>query len=229
MSVYEQGHDRLEWRRHWPALAGIAGIAAALIGFVLIPLRSPPGLTAPKPVILHIGKSTLELDANYLRRGAQRAGGHLERADLIVQWPDFRPAQLVVRDAEGSPAPASAANHLLIHIRAAEGADPARHTANLYGRFLDGDAWTSGDGLVMRRFKTNSPYPDEELFISPPDGQEFAARCPRQDVEGAVHGRCLVQMRIAQVDITVNFDAMLLNEWHAMRDGVLNLIARAIR
>lgn len=229
MSVTDHGHEGLEWRRHWPALTGVACAAAGLIAFVLIPLRMPAAPGAAKPVILHIGKATLELDVNYLRRGAQRAGGPLERADLIVQWPDFRPAQLVVRDREGVPVPAHPAGHLLIHIRAAEGADPAGHATALYGRFLDGEAWTSGTGLVMRRFRANSPYPDEELFIAPPDGKEFTARCPQQNVEGAVNGRCLSQMRIAQVDVTVNFDATMLGEWQAMRDGVMNLIARAVR
>ncbi|MGL4324907.1 MAG: hypothetical protein ACRCTD_12790, partial [Beijerinckiaceae bacterium] len=160
---------------------------------------------------------------------AQRAGGALERADLIIQWPDFQPAQLVVRDKDGHPAAAQPAHHLLVNVRAMEGANPAKHATALYGRFLDGDTVSNTSGLIMRRFKTSSPYADEELFVSPPDGEEFTARCPRQDAVGNINGRCLAQFRVGQVDMTVNFDAALLSEWQQVRDGAVNLIARALR
>ncbi|MGL4496209.1 MAG: hypothetical protein ACRCUX_10360 [Beijerinckiaceae bacterium] len=229
MSVYQHAPESVTFQRHWPALAAIALAAILLIGFVLIPLRTPILSTSPRPVTLQIGKGVLEIDANALRRGAQRSGGMLERADLILSWPEFNAAQLVERDASGSPIAAQPARHVLLSLRAAEGADPARHTATLYGRFLDGETGTTTGGLIVRRFRDNSPYHGEELFISPPDGEEFAARCPQQTVTGAVNGRCLAQFRVGMFDATVNFDASLLPEWQHLRERTLGLIARAIR
>lgn len=227
MSISEAPQDRYDWRRHIPALAATAMIAAGLVSFVLLPLRAPA--RADWPVKMMIGKSALEINSSYMRRGPQRAGGLLERADLILQWPDFRAAELVTRDADGNPGPARTADHLLVSLRAAEGADPAHHAVALYGRFVESDAWTSGTGLVMRRFKPGSPYADEELFISPPDGGEFTARCPRQTVEGSVNGRCLAQFRVGALDMTVNFDATLLGDWQHLRDGVVKFAARSLR
>lgn len=227
ISIDDSPRSHGEWRRHIPGLAAAGLIAAGLIAFVLTPLRA----TAPKewPVRMQIGNANLEIGSAYLRRGPQRAGGLLERADLILQWPDFGAALLVNRDADGNPTPAKAAMHLLVNLRAAAGADPAGHAVSLYGRFVEPDAWTSGAGLVMRRFKPGTPYMDEELFISPPDGSEFTARCPRQSVEGAVSGRCLAQFRIGPLDMTVNFDAALLNDWQHLRDGIVKFAARSLR
>ena len=66
--------------------------------------------------------------------------------------------------------------------------------------------------------------------IMTPDGREFAARCPiASQARDDLPPRCLTTVRLADIDVTVSFDPALLPEWKRLKDGVVDVVARALR
>jgi hypothetical protein len=105
--------------------------------------------------------------------------------------------------------------------------DPSERPQELYGRFLEPDTWESPGGLLLRRFEAGSPYEDEELFIAPPDGRAFSARCrkPGKATE-AIGDACLWRFRQSGADVQVRFTVDLLPQWETMATGVGKLLER---
>lgn len=215
-------------RRLTPFLAAGAAALASLgaIGFAMW-RPSPPSVF--RPTSIKIGPRALELDAQLMRSGPQRAGGALDRADLIIQWPGFGPAALVAHDERGRAVAPDSRFHLLISLRQADGVDPATRALTVHGRFVESEIWSNPGGLIARRFKPGSPYEGDELIMTP-EGREFAARCPLQTANNdPPTSRCLALFRVADIDATVSFDPTLLPEWRRLREGVLSLVGRALR
>jgi hypothetical protein len=95
----------------------------------------------------------------------------------------------------------------------------------LYARFFADEHWSNPGGLLMRRFRPDSPYGGEELYFSPPDGEAFSARCPRQgSVADVGSANCLWSFRQDGLDIQARFPASLLPRWTRLRDGVQSLL-----
>ncbi|WP_342361644.1 hypothetical protein [Terrarubrum flagellatum] len=208
-----------------------AAFVAAMISVGAIGLLrwTPAAPLAPRFVKIELGERILELDEALIHPGPQRQGGKLDRADLILGWPDLGPAHLVAWDDRGHAAPPAASAHVLMSLQAADGIDPATRSLAVHGRFIEPEIWSNPGGLIMRRFKAGSPYEGEELVMTP-DGAEFAARCPTAGVgRHDLPPRCLATFRAAGVDALVSFDPALLPEWQRLKSGVLNLVGRALR
>ncbi|OJY33824.1 MAG: hypothetical protein BGP06_08150 [Rhizobiales bacterium 65-9] len=207
--------------------ACVATLAATCA--ILVSQRRDAAPAAPALVAIEIGAQRLEIDSRLIQEGAQRSGGKLDRADLVLGWPAFGPAQRVARDEAGRPAPPAPSAHLLVSLRAADGVDPATRALAVHGRFVEPEIWSNPGGLVVRRFKAGSPYEGEELVMTP-DGREFSARCP---VAGSTGGlaeyRCLATIRRGAIDATVSFDPSLLPDWRDLKTGLLGVLARAAR
>lgn len=211
-----------------PLLAAV-GAAALSLGAIAALRWRPAQIDQPKHVAMMIGARAIELDRRYLYSPPQRAGGRTDRADLLLSWPDFGPAKIVMRDERGHATPAPSSLHVLASLRMAEGSDPAGRALAVHGRFVEPEIWSNPGGLIARRFKVNSPYEGEELIMTP-DGREFAARCPiASQARDDLPPRCLTTVRLADIDVTVSFDPALLPEWKRLKDGVVDVVARALR
>ncbi len=185
--------------------------------------RTVAGTAEKVPVT--INNLRLNVPMDFFRGGAPPRPGTSERIDLLTLFPDMRPAGV-------PPATTTALTALdprrLVFIAILRGdgvLDPSERPQELYGRFLEPDTWQNPGGLLLRRFEAGSPYEDEELFIAPPDGRVFAARCrkPGKGAEG-IGEACLWRFRQAGADIQVRFSVDLLPQWEAMAMGVGRLV-----
>jgi hypothetical protein len=169
------------------------------------------------PRLLAVGATRLLVPAGYLRAGSAEAVAAGD-ADLVAGWPDLAPP------AAGRPE--DSAPLVFLHLApASAGVDPAERPMTLYARFFADEHWTNPGGLLMRRFRPDSPYGGEELYFSPPDGESFSARCPRRgSVADVGSANCLWSFRHGGLDIQVRFPASLLPRWTRLRDGVQALL-----
>lgn len=145
------------------------------------------------------------------------AGGLAERLSFIASFPAFKP--LAAKDR------ASARAVTLTVTQKDDSLDPAERPAKLYARFLTPEAREGPGGLVVRDFEQESPYDFEQLFIAPPDGRIFFARCPKPQ-GGAPGEGCLSMFREGSVDVEIRYPAALLDHWEAVVDGSRALLAR---
>ena len=147
------------------------------------------------------------------------AGGRLERLDLAVAIADFSPLP--------QPSPrrpdARLPDRLALILTAATGtAGPADQFQTLYARFLTGETWSNPGGLIMRRFKTGTPYEDREIYIGAGTGRLFIALCPREAIKGIEP--CTANLRQDGVDIELRFDARYLPDWRRFTGETTRLI-----
>lgn len=106
-----------------------------------------------------------------------------------------------------------------------DSSDPGDRAATLYARFLSPLAQDGPEGLVRRQFEAGSPYDFEELFLAPPDGRRFYARCLKPPVN-APNEACLSMFRDGALDVELRYPASLLGEWDALYDGARALVRR---
>lgn len=155
----------------------------------------------------------------YARDNATATGGMTDRLNFVAQFPDFAP--LAPRERAG-------ARTVAIAVTLKDDAmEPAERPAHLYARFLGGEAWNGPGGLILRRFEANTPYDLEELYLAPPDGRSFFARCPKPQGGAPTEG-CLSIFRVGAVDVELRYAPALLEHWEALLEGARMLLARII-
>lgn len=174
-------------------------------------------------VDLQIGSTPLRVNIAYARDG-ELAGGEQSQIDLAARFPDFRPLSLE------KPRPDNE-NGVFLRIAPRDvSLDPGERVARLYARFLEPDAWSHPGGLLARRFEKGSPFEREELYIAPPEGRLFSARCmrPAQPPDG-LPNTCISEIRMRGLDVQVRFAPELLPEWEQVIAGARGLVESMAR
>jgi hypothetical protein len=151
----------------------------------------------------------------YARDEASAAGGLADRLNFLVSFPAFAP----VKD-HASPKAVT----LSVTPRD-ETLDPAERPAKLYARFLTAETREGPGNLILRRFEQGSPYDLEELYLAPPDGQSFFARCPRSR-RGGPGETCLSMFRDGAFDVELRYPAAYLEHWDALYPGARALLRK---
>ncbi len=198
-------------------ITAVSGVGAGLGAHALI--QSQSASASPEPAVLTIGGMPLVVPAGYVRGAAAD-----NRLNVVMRYPDMAPP-----DAKSH---ADAANLVFLSIMPADGEmDPTQRIQDLYGRFFEPDAWRNPGGLLMRRFQAGSPYEDEELYLAPPEGREFAARCRKAGRNGdraaeLVGETCLWRFRRGGADILVRFSPERLPDWATISSGVRGRLER---
>jgi hypothetical protein len=139
----------------------------------------------------------------------------LDRLELVVPLPSNPQAQSV--ESEGR-----FENIVIMRIVSIDQSVPPMERYNqLYARFLSSYVWTNPGGLQLRQFEAKTPYEGEELYISPPDGRDFTARCPLQAAQKSAGGLCMWEVRTQGVDVIVSFSPSRLTDWEMIVSTVL--------
>ncbi len=200
-------------------VTAVCGIGAGLGAHALMLSQNPRA--APEPVVATIGGLPLVVPADIVRGSASSPGNRL---NLVMRYPG-----MTAVEARSRP---DAASLIFMAIMPADGAmDPSQRIQDLYGRFFEPDAWQNPGGLLMRRFQAGSPYEDEELYLAPPDGGAFSARCRKAGRAGdraaeLVGETCLWRFRRAGADILVRFSPERLPDWEGVAAEVRGLLDR---
>jgi hypothetical protein len=180
-------------------------------GVALFWWSAQPSSSVREPIPVTIGNAAFLIPPAYVRAGALPRPGSQERVDLALTFPGLEP-----------PAPSGPPANVFIALLREDGViDPGERVDQIYGLFLEPDIWQNPGGLLLRRFSAESPYADEELFISPPDGRTFTARCRKpppagQTRAGDIGESCLWRFRIGGADAQVRFPPQLLPQWEEL-------------
>lgn len=101
---------------------------------------------------------------------------------------------------------------------------PSERPALLYNRFLLAGADATTDGLIRRTFEPGSPYEGEALFLAPPQGRAFSARCLVGPAAAGVRLPCLAELRRAGLDVQVRLPREALGHWSRIVGAVEKLV-----
>jgi hypothetical protein len=186
-------------------------LSAAAAGWLFVSHEEAPD----RLVHAEIGATKFVYARAYARDESTGVGGMTDRLSFIVAFPSFTALKSKDRGAQSVTMTLTPKD---------EGLDPGERPSKLYARFLTPEALDGPAGLVLRRFEPGSPYDTEELFIAPPDGQTFFARCPKPR-GGAPGEACLSLFREGALDVELRYPANLLDHWDALYDGAHALLA----
>jgi hypothetical protein len=192
---------------------------------------------APAPVealTFDIGGQRLRFASSYVRLPDAIEP---DRVDLVVRAPDFTPAATTPArlpapgEADDPKAARSGRAQMFLTLTPApkiSGRAEKASPAERYGPYLAPEAQVTEGGLLRRRFEDNSPYANEDLFLAPPDGEEFSARCPRPKIPSdGLPETCLAEFKIESLLLQMRFDPVWLGDWAKWRADALNLVRGA--
>jgi hypothetical protein len=187
------------------ACLSIGGVAAGVWW-----VNRPPA--PPQVLEMRIGTEKLVFPSNYKGPRTADMGREVGMTRLRVTWPELAaPADGDKAEVHITIGPASAST------------DPRAQFATL-ARFLTSGAWSNPGGLMMRGFKKGSPFEQDELFMSMPDGAAFFARCTADIGATKLDEGCRAVLKHAGFDIALRFPREALTEWQALSDGVRKLV-----
>jgi hypothetical protein len=163
--------------------------------------------------------------AAFARDDATAAGGDSERLGFVMRFPDFGPLRLPANPLDEAVRARAEAAAVFVTAAVEDGVmDPAERPAQLYGRFLRPEAAPGPGGLILRRFEAESPYEGEELYVAPPEGRAFFARCAKPDAD--TRGYCLWLFREGRLDFELRFEPALLPQWKQLVEGARGFVRR---
>lgn len=180
----------------------------------------------PAIVAASLGDARFAYAPAYARDESTRYGGASDRLSFIAVAPDFGPPQKPSADPRRRAAEELDPMRVFVTLAPREEAlDPAERPSRLYARFLESEVWGGPGGLVMRRFEPGTPYELELLYLAPPEGRDFFARCPRRDAGFLGSAPCLWALRWKNLDVEARFSAALLRDWEEFARGLRAFLA----
>jgi hypothetical protein len=216
-ALYDTMRQRIDLRRREKRVdAAVLGAGAAILvlGVVAVAGAStwlskrepaPPG-----PVRMTVGAQSFVVDSRWLRGRTARGG----RVTLAISWGEITQAP-----------EASEPSDVLFTIGPADGSTPPADRPNLlYARFLTAATVAAEGGLVRREFRAGSPFEGEALYLSPPQGRLFAARCPIASPGQPAESRCVAEFRVADLDVLATFEPALLPNWDTLSRAARRLV-----
>jgi hypothetical protein len=182
-----------------------------------------PALT----VEANIGDTRFVFAPAYARDEATAAGGFQDRLAFIAVPPEFSPPR-TARTLSPKALTERARDNVFITVSSKDdGVDPADRPMQLYARFLEAETAAGPGGLVMRRFEQGSPYDLEQLYVAPPDGRDFFARCPKPASDDSASAElCFFVFRLDGLDVELRFPPAQLENWEALNEGARAFLGR---
>src|SRR5215831_1361614 len=176
------------------AMLALAAIAAAFIAYVLWPRWPGPPVSPDAPALpITVAGTAFNVPPAAMRVPLQRHAGAHERVDLAFLWPSLEPPAIAAR-SPGATAP-QAIDRLFVTIASAgDTLPPAERIKTIYPRYVATDALTEPNGLVVRAFRSGTPYQGEDLIHDAAAPEGFLVRCSR-DGAGPTPGICLSSRR----------------------------------
>ena len=188
--------------------AALAAVCALAVGLGAYGLR-PPAAPVPAPVDVVVAGVAVTVPSTWLRAGPVPPAAPVERLDLIVPTSELM-RTVGVEDAPGD-------QPVFVTLSRPGGSmDPADRTTLLHARFLSAAVAPGAAGLIRRAFRSGTPYASEDLYLAPPDGRAFAARCFRSAAAANMKAACLAELRQNGLDLQVRFAPVVLPFWEPL-------------
>jgi hypothetical protein len=203
-------------------IGGVLTLAGAPIAYMLWPQPAPVAVDAPSLPIT-VGGVAFNLPPAAIRVPMQRRPGSQARVDLAFVWPSLSPPDLTVKPSPATPP--NLAERLFVTIAASDGTlPPVERLKTIYPRYTAQPETVGSNGLVVRGFRTGTPYQGEELVYDPAAPERFLLRCTH--AVSSTPGMCLNERRIAGADLTVRFPRDWLSDWRGVADGIDRLLTK---
>jgi hypothetical protein len=212
-------------KRHSPYLPALAAIvigsaALASVVYLLQPTWSPRQRGSdPATLPVTIGQTLFNVPTASIRVKLQKHAGPQERVDMSFLYPSLEPpsAQKHLTAAEvESASKVEPIDRIFVSLIAHHGTvSPDERTKTIYPRYLESDASTVEDTLMVQTFRTGTPYAGEDLFMA--DGASFTARCSR---DAQTPGMCLSERRIGDADLDFRFPRAWLKHWRDVANAM---------
>lgn len=180
--------------------AGVAG------GAVWTARTSEP---RQETVELSVGLGTVRVREDWVRGRASRAPA--EPVEIIAPFGELVP---------DAPAALQSQPVLITLAPADRSMPPQDRPRHLYARFLSAEARPAEGGLIRRRFRPGTPYDGEDLYLAPPDGRAFSARCLDRQAGSPVTASCVAEMRLGRIDAQMRVTPALLGSWEVLAAAV---------
>lgn len=196
--------------------AGAALMAACALATALALLA--PRWRQAEPAQLQparVGDVALLVPQNLLGPDEEGSGRLVGMARLRLDWPSLGPA--------------TGPGRLLVTLSPPDPVNEPAMQLSVYARFLTSTVWSNPGGLVVRGFRKGSPFENDELYVSVPDGRGFAARCPADNGTRPLDELCRVTFRHRGMDVNIRFPRGIVAEWQFMLGGVRRLLDGMIR
>jgi hypothetical protein len=198
-----------EGRMKFAVALGLVGIALAF-GVAFVSRGKAPGAVVRSVLAGH----EFVYARAYARDDATASGGAVDRLSFLTAA-NF--GAVTTKDAEQT---------ITLNLTPKDDStDPGERAATLYARFLSPVAQDGPEGLVRRQFEAGSPYDFEELYLAPPDGRRFYARCLKPPVS-APNEACLSMFRDGAFHVELRYPPSLHSEWDVTYDGARAFIRR---
>ena len=176
----------------------------------------------------NIGDTRFAFAPAYARDEATAAGGFQDRLAFVAVIPDFSPPPRAARALAPKALTERERDNVFITVSSRDdGVDPADRPMQLYARFLEAETAAGPGGLVMRRFEQGSPYDLEQLYVAPPDGRDFFARCPKPASDDLASAElCFFVFRVDGLDVELRFPPAQLENWETLNEGARAFLGR---
>lgn len=177
----------------------------------------------PDALPVTIGRTLFNVPSKAIRVKLQKRTGPQERVDLFFVYPSLEPPEppkhVTAATATADP---QSLERIFVSIIAHHGSTPPKDfISTIYPRYLEADASTVQDILMVQAFRDGTPYAGEDLYLA--DGADFAARCTR---DGETPGMCMSVRRVGDADLTFRYPRAWLTEWRNVSDAMDKLTAR---
>jgi hypothetical protein len=167
-----------------------------------------------------LGRIALVYPPSFARFPQGKSGGRLDKLELAVILPEFKPAGDVMQTLPAAGAVAEKPIMFITIEPEQRTVAPADRVGQLYSNFLEPEALAQDSGLMMRRFQENAPFAGEDLYFDPPEGRKFAARCARPaHVADNLPETCIAAQRMDGLDIEYRFSRDALVYWEQIAEG----------
>jgi len=208
----------------WPFTLSVLLVAAAttFVCYALWPTWPSDSIALDGPALpITVAGVLFEIPPAAIREAVQRHPGQHERVDLMFAWPSLIPPQNESKPDTKQPLSADTAiaaaaepekERLFVTIEGLNGVlTPLERLRTIYPRYVEAQASTGPDGLVVVPFCGGTPYEGEDLVYVGNNPEQFFARCTRQD--NAVPGTCINERTLDGAEITMRFPRDWLIEW----------------
>jgi hypothetical protein len=209
-------------------LLGLAPLLMLVAGFALWRLWPSPPPSETRTFVL--AGHSLRFPADYVRSVDP---ADPDRIEIVALAPDFTPGAADPRrlPAPGETDPQGRAQVFLSITPARRDESRAARTspADHYGPWLAAEAQVTQGGLLRRRFADNSPFSGADLYLAPPDGEEFSARCERPKIPSdGLPTVCTSEFKVANLAVEARYDPVWLRDWRRLRANVMLLVTGAM-
>lgn len=186
-----------------------ASLCLGALGIYGVKLWLLPAPSSPQQLNIRLGERNISVPQEWIANPSGWQQANNPYLDLRLTYPELSTPHISGHEDE---------KVIILHLTPADiKLDPADRASTLYPRFLSAASHIDENGLRVQDFDADSAYSGETLYVAPPEGRVFAARCITDEkMRKNILTPCLFSFREGDVDVEARFPSDLLMDWQNM-------------